>query len=359
MKKEKKQKKNKAAGYVPFSKKDINLNDGRNTKAEELFLQMLDIPEKVAKKKRKGKDDNIVDDDFYPRSMDETVKMENMIKQVEAAIDDRSDKEFIENVSFMKDVITWSKKRHWTFSWIIAICVFGVSLYCRYQANDYGDQAKSIEKWTQEQTVEKQNAEINQYETWVAEYTQRADTASTKSDKKYYLNTVEKYQEKLKEINVSWKDYQKLSAKIPQKEANGWRFWQCLWLAMIVLYVIAERPYGYMITNRRIEAAILGGIKKIGFALAGGLVGMAGALQFTEVIVTRGDGSRTREDDGSGPAIIAMKVILLALAAIVVGVVSCAIITYSVVMGFLRNYELIPIIKKALKKKDNNNLPKN
>lgn len=55
----------KGAGYTPFSREDINLDDGRNTKAEELFLKMLDVPKRVQKKKKKGKETEIVDDDFY------------------------------------------------------------------------------------------------------------------------------------------------------------------------------------------------------------------------------------------------------------------------------------------------------
>lgn len=341
--------KSKKSGYVPFSKEDINLQDGRNTRAEEIFLSMLDIPKRAAKKSAKGVE--LTDEDFYPTSLAETEKMQEMIEQVEAAVDDPSDRVFLSNVDFMKDVIKWSKKRHWTCSWIIAVCVFGVSIYCNSEAKDYRAKAHEIEAWSQQVTTEKQIADIARYEGLIKDYTLKADTVATKANKKFYLQLVDDNKEKLEKISGSWEDYRKEMASHPAQEANSWTFWRWFWIVMIGLYVIAERPYGYMISNRRVERMLLKGFRKIGFGIAGGLLGIAGGIKFTNIVTTYRNGNKTTSDDGSGPGKLAIMIILAIAAAIVIGVTSCAIIIYSVVMGILRNYNLLPKIKKFINSK--------
>ncbi|KAA5424125.1 hypothetical protein, partial [Bacteroides cellulosilyticus] len=92
---------------------NVNTEDERNKKAEELLFQAWETAGYHGQP----------DEDYYPRTAQETRDMEDLLTQAEAAIDDPSDTELMEVMADTREVLEWSKQRHWTFAWWIIICV--------------------------------------------------------------------------------------------------------------------------------------------------------------------------------------------------------------------------------------------
>ena len=341
--------KSKEAGYVPFTRDDINLEDGRNSKAEELFLQMLEIPKKVIKKKNKGKDDTIVDDDFYPTTPDEVLRMEAMMVKVEEAIDDPSDREFMDNVAYMKDVLTWSKKRHWEFAWWIVICVAIVAVYFFYRAGKSDDRYEAIENWSAETMNEKYAYEVDMARKGLEYSKEQLAAATTPEAVKDATEALERAEKRVKETaEMGPEGYRDSLTKYKGNDKSS-RVWSGVWcLIWLCLYVIAERPYGYMISRRRTELKIYSGLRKALFGVAGGMVGFAGAMKVTETVTKYSDGSKSTSSDAG--AVVAMQVVILLAAAVLVLVAARIVIVIATLMGFLRNYDLIKMGKQAFNK---------
>jgi len=347
---------NKETGYVPFTREDINLEDGRNTHAEELFLQMLDIPKRVVKKKKKGQEHNITDDDFYPTSAEEVQKMDALMEEVVAAVDDRSDREFMDNIAFMKDVLSWSKTRHWKFAWWIVGCVFIAALYFFYEAGNRADDLKKVESLTEEAIQAQYQQTLDSDIKRVAHHKERIAQATDEATKKEYTEYLESATKLLEEReSLGAEGYQKNNIAYESRRvwsSRGSAIWCLVW---IVLYIIAERPYGYMISKRRTELQVYTGLRKALFGVAGAFVGMAGALQVTETVTTYASGRKETSSDAVPIAIF--KVGLLLAAVLLVLVVARIVIVIATIMGFIRNYDLIALAKKYLQK-DNEALKK-
>jgi hypothetical protein len=116
-------------------------------------------------------------------------------------------------------------------------------------------------------------------------------------------------------------------------------FWNIFFILLIPVYIFAARPYGYTISRHRREAANLGKLEKIGLWLSGGLLAAGAGIGFVDVVTKWSDGSETRSDDGTGPARLAIKVGLFALAVVVFCCVSCFLMLYATITGLIRNYD--------------------
>jgi hypothetical protein len=344
-----KQKKTKQAGYVPFTRDDIQLQDGRNTRAEELFLQMLDIPKRVVKKKKKGRETEIVDDDFYPTSMDELQRMEGKMVQVEAAIDDRSDREFMDNVAYMKDVLAWSGKRQWNFAWWIVLCVAVMAIYYFVQAGNRAEDRDAVKNWSEEVVKAKYddyvNVGMNNVTYWEGQVAAAPDEATKKSASETLENAREEYANRLEQSAESYHEDTLDGYNRRVRSSYISALWCLLWIA---LYIVAERPYGYMLSKRRTEMKVYRGLRGALFGIAGAFVGAAAALQVTEYVTTYSDGSKERSNDAM--PILLMKLGLIAVAVLLVLFVARIVIVIATIMGFIRNYDLIALSKKTFKK---------
>lgn len=333
-------------GYTSFRKEDIRTEDNRNSLAETYFLQMLDIPGRAAKKVKKGKEGELTDEDFYPCTQKETEDMEVLLQKAEATLEDRSDTELTGHLQEMRGVIEWSKKRHWEFAWWIVICVFIMGGYYWREASLEAKTSRSIERWSKETAMEKLQAELAQKEA----------TLTYNKNNNYHT---EYWEEKVQELkSLSPEEYKMLQLKAQNKKV--WRERSsALWcFAWVILYILAVRPYGYMITKRRKETAVYGGLKRFLFGVAGAMFGAASALQFTEVITTWSDGSKTRGDDGSGPVILVLKIGLVVGAILLVFWVARIVIVIATILGFIRNYDLLAIAQHtAAKAKQLKNKP--
>lgn len=367
----KKKRTSKASGYVSFNKEDVQNeinNDGQNREALGLLLEAMDVSKHVQKKVKKGKEYAISDDDIYPTTLEETQRMESLLNQAEKAADNPSDREFFAQLSEMRDIVAWSKKRHWNFSWVIAICVFLVTLFFGSRAKDWDEKAgrqenyvKGIENWQDSSVNAYRNKKIDNLEQRmtiddknITYYQSVIDTSSSKQavkDAKKSLERVEKDKKERQAELAGWKkaDNEEIKEQADKegtkilkhfkKEKRFWRFWQWFFLLLIPLYIFAERPYGYSMSRYRTEAQVLGGIKKAAFAISGGLLGIAGSIKFTEVVTKWSDGSTTREDDGTGALKIGIIALLVIAALIVIAVMACALMLYSTIAGLIRNYD--------------------
>jgi hypothetical protein len=103
-----------------------------------------------------------------------------------------------------------------------------------------------------------------------------------------------------------------------------------------------------MLSKRRIELKVYGGMKKALFAVAGAMVGIAGALQVTEWVTTWSDGSKTRDSDAM--SVYMIKIGLIVGAIVLVLIVARIVIVIATIMGFIRNYDLVALTKQAFNK---------
>jgi hypothetical protein len=67
-----------------------------------------------------------------------------------------------------------------------------------------------------------------------------------------------------------------------------------------------------------------------------------------DVVTKWSDGSESREDDGTGPVRLAIKVGLFALAVVVFCCVSCFLMLYATITGLIRNYDWKEVKAKAV-----------
>ena len=369
-------KKAKEMGYVSFSKEDIkNAEESgvKNQRAYELLYEAMSVSKHVQKKNKKGKEIN--DDDIYPTSLDETLRMDALVTQAYSAMDDQSDSELKSYLSEMRDIIAWSRKRHWNFQWMIIIGVIVSIFYLNYQTGDAKEQVErrqkeltTIEKWSDSaimaykaDKLQRLESNIASSEKYIKESEAVLDTAVNKDVKKRYKERIKSNNEYKKEYEkelatvekASLKDVHKMAVKEKKQSISRAKgshrslyIWTAFFIILIPLYIFAERPFGYLMSRYRTEAKVLGGIKKLSLMLAGGLASMAAALQVTETVTHWSDGSKTTDSDAL--PIAAMKIGLLIAALVVICVTSMFLMVYSTIAGLIRNYDLIPKAKAMI-----------
>lgn len=316
-------------GAMDASYTDVNTNDESNKKAEELLFNAW---ESAGYYGNPG-------EDYYPRTANETQNMDDLLTQAEAAVDDPSDKELMDAIADTREVVEWSKQRHWTFAWWIIICVAIVGCYYLYEAGDSRDYVKMQEALTSEEVQQRLTERTANVEGYIKDYqaTLAVDTISKDTRKRYEKYVEEDTEELSKLKEYSTEDYKEVLVDNANSIVWGYRksaIWCFLWIG---LYVFACRPRGYMITKRRREDKVATGLKKVLFGIAGALVGAAGALYVTETITKWSDGSKTRDNDAL--IIYAMKFGLIALAAFLVIITARIVIVIATILGLIRNYD--------------------
>ncbi len=394
-------------GYVSFTADDLKQGAQRNPANDEAYGYLDAAMFTSSHIKEEDKNRGTVDiDDVYPITLEETLEMEKLLDQADAALKDSNDGFYHERSNELRGIVEWSKKRHRTFQWVLLLGVFLTTCYIFYKSGDAGarvDAAKAelaaVEAW-EEMDVDTIAYELEaltlggsdatvyvQYDNAVVykasrllnlaqnyniqlkeqeRYLAMADTATTREDRKQYeewAESAEEEAEAYKEEYEEVKDYDFddcHEAAIDRHEdrvsatKSSYRFailWTIFFILLCPLYIFAERPYGYTISRHRTEAKVLGGIKKIGFALAGGLFTTGLFMKGSqEVHVKWSDGSRTVEDDGTWPLRMGIKLGLMVLALIVFCVTSSVLVIYSTITGLKRNYDWDPIIAQVKEK---------
>ncbi|MDR0983023.1 MAG: hypothetical protein LBM07_07295 [Culturomica sp.] len=403
MAKKDKQKKSFKDGYVSFSPEDLKqqaVNDAPNGKAYELLDEAMTTSSHVSiNDKKRGSVDV---DDVYPITAAETQDMEDLLDKAEAAANNPNDPDFKGRLNELRNIVEWSKKRHWNFQWMVIIGVL-ISVFVLSKCSGseeenvrkYEAYVATVENWKQPavdttisikkfdeyshsysldyrsanlyKAAQLQKTAYFHYSSLKTadNYRHRADTATTSERKESYIkhaeNSVEaaeKYKKEYDKLNkASFEDVHEMALDEVEeylsraKSSARWiYFWNMFFLILIPVYIFAERPYGYSISKYRTEAKVLKGIKKGGLALAGALVAWAGSIGFVDVVTKWSDGSTTREDDGTGGVRIALKIGLLIAALFVICVVSCFLMLYSTITGLIRNYDWKAVAATVKKK---------
>lgn len=315
-------------GETTMDYNQINTQDNRNQKAEQLLLDCWEVVGYTGQ-----------GSEPYPRTADETRRMEDLINQAHAAIEDHSDMELVGAIVETQDIVEWSKKRHWTFAWWIVICVAIMGFYYFWSTDGKEEDIQTTAALTDAEVQTRLDDRINTAKLNLEYYkTELAnDTISDEKRATYekYLANEEVHLDELNGYTVeSFRQY--LVERAEKSADNQW--WSGAWCFIwIVLYILACRPRGYMITKRRVETAVASGAKKVLFGIAGILVGTAAAMQVTTYVTKWSDGTTTREDDSM--LVTFTKFGFIAAAVLLVLWVARIVIVISTIIALLRNYD--------------------
>lgn len=393
------------AGVVDFTIEDVrsaqNKQDSVNAEAYDLVVDAMSVSANYMD--TTISDDGTVQmDDVYPTSLEETLKMDELLDKSERAVKDENDEEYNRLICTLRGIVGWSRRRHFNFSWwIILGTIITVVAVMRWSNSDKKtkEQAKvkveNIKKWSTdaeevadwEQLVaeasygtqlasptsykaykiksKRESLEYAQKQTEL--YTMRADTATISKNKKNYKALAKDYEKKADRYQKDLDKVTKWSLKDAKKDAlrdakAGYKsakkaaafsyILMVFFILLIPLYVIANYAWGYNITKHREEQRKVEGIRKVAFGIAGALFGAGLAMDaFDTYRVRWSDGSRTTETEANWVS-IAFKAMLYALAIIIVAIVSTVIMIYSTISGFRHNYDFKAIIAEAKAKKE-------
>ena len=375
----------KEEGYVSFDPDELR-NEDQNIEAYKLLWDACCVSSHMDEVKRHST--NVDDDDIYPTSAAETEKMEELVNQAAQAVKN-PDNEINARISELRQIIDWSKSRHWKLNWSVIVgvivSVFILNMCADDKQGDVNKVNATIEKinnWQNENIsiemekfkgakwvyhkdpyatakVWKENALKN---TAIDHYTAldniEYNTAELEKNKEnnlkdFYEGELENAKKRSKEKleyynklnNADFEEVKKMAlaeidVKLEEKEADAdWiKFGNYFFLLLIPVYIFAARPHGYTISRYRHEASTLNTIEKIGLWLSGGLMAAGAGIGFVNIVTKWSDGSVTRSDDGTGPARLAFKVGFFVAAVLVFCAVSCFLMLYATITGLIRNY---------------------
>lgn len=380
-------------GYVSFTEEDLNeakVNHQINAEAYSLLDAAMHTSSNIT---QQDKDGNTVEiDDIYPCSEAECDEMDKLLDKAEQVVKDKNDNIFQDRLSELRGIVSWSREKHWNFQWsLIGGCILAIFGFMWLRDDAKSDaavqekQLQQVQNWAEQDTtvayavcpddwrvepLESANAHkaarlantkyhIKLAQSNIADYQARLDTCTNKDMKKSYKESlknnekrVEEYQAKYEEINkMKFKEYQKMiikEEKADTKQANKHAVWMWIFLIYVIIlipaYIYFSHQYGYYITRHRTEAKVLGGIQKVGFAIASFFLGAGLAMALlpdVQVTTHYSDGSTSKhtETDGANYVILAMKAIMIFIGLIIFAAVSVFIMTYVTVMAIKRQYD--------------------
>lgn len=398
-------------GAVSFTVEDVqrvqNQKGSPNAKAYEYMVEAMSVSAKYMGQKTIDKETRL--DDVYPTSLEETMKMDELLDKSERAVQDENDEEYNKMITELRGIVGWSRRRHFNFSWLIILgSLFTIffmvhhfggmrSKLHRYEyymnkvkawsldpdsitldmANDtlsryyYGDVAYDKPIYYKAFRLKTDAEWLRDYEESVRDNRYSMDTAQSRSDKKYFKKEYEKAEKRVKfytklldEEQNEWdfKDFQKdalkrlkASYRETMKTAIGFWFMQFLFLMLIPLYIFANHSWGYVITKYREENSKLEEIKMWTFVLAAGMIGAAASIKllpgkWVTVLYNNGYSETRYEDNPANTGKYTLKAVLVALALLAIIVVSFGILVYSTWVGLKRNYDWKAIYKGAKEK---------
>ncbi|MDE5736365.1 MAG: hypothetical protein K2H65_04750, partial [Bacteroidales bacterium] len=331
---------------------------------------------------------------IYPCTEAECNEMDSLLRQADDALMNKNDDFYHERRNELQDIVDWSRKKHWTFKWsLIAGCVLSIFIMMYISEDASGDKrtvqqkSEQVKAWAPmeitvpfEQCVGKElyngydRTNANTYKVdylrdqkghYLYEQQQiaqeqeslaKAETKEKKKECESYIEACQKraesYKEEYDRVNkMEFKEFQKMALKIEKEGLGSARVWAAfMWIVfvyvilLIPLYIHSSHQFGYNITRHRAEARMLDKIQKVGFGIASFLLGSSLALAFfpeTKVTTHYSDGRKTTHTE-SNPLdiiILVLKMVLLAVAAIVFCIVSVFIMSYVTIMAFKRDHD--------------------
>lgn len=380
-------------GYVSFTQDDLKEKmkaNPANEKAYEFLDAAMCTSSHITAIDENNQTVNI--DDVYPCSEAECDEMDRLLDRAEAEVKDKNDQFFKERYDELRDIVKWSRKKHWTFKWsLIAGCILSIFIMFYISAEVAGDRRKienkvnTVKNWEKQDTTiamadlkldsipyDIKRANVHKAHTLgglksryersleeVASYKAKLDTVQDREQKKYLKERLKHHEEKaesyLKQYekvnDMKFKKYRKYVVKSMKDELRAARWLdRIVWLICIYVllltpfYIYSSHQYGYYITRYRAESARLDKLQKIGFAFASFLLGASLALEFfpeTKVTTIYSSGRRETHTE-SNPldiAIIILKLVLLAAAACVFSFVCIYIMSHVTITSFKRNHD--------------------
>lgn len=365
-----------------------------NREAYSLFLEALHT----------GTGTHFLDDDddqtpeafhHYPQSAEEAEKMGELLAKAKAAMKDRKDPLLNEEFAKMEELLAWSSKRHFTFSWFAIIGVIIFSIFLNHMVKDKEtsvDKAKAeierVSNWEKcDTTIKFEDFDIESNHQWLFNnaiaykcsklrnakssylsslenaqtWKTRLDTASTKEIKKDIQEKIEFGEKKAEEYREMYDKYNKMSYKQIRKEAikdakerleyrkddlKFIRRWFIFFIILIPLYIFACRPFGYTIIKKEEETKNAGFFKKLALGLAGGLATGALTMGWYYAVNSRGkivgDG-----DTGLNMMVLFTKIGMLIAALCIICFAAAVMMIYGTFTGLKRNYNWKEIIANA------------
>lgn len=380
-------------GYVSFTQEDLKegmTTNPINEDAYELLDAAMTTSSNITVVDEANQTVNV--DDIYPCSEAECDEMDRLLDQAKAALKDPNDAFFNERYNELRDIVSWSREKHWTFKWVLILGCF-LSIFIMFYVagsatsnrNQIESKVNTIKNWEKQDTtiamedltldslvydIKRANSHKaftlhgikRSYENRVddiARYNAILDTIQNRDDKKFYkdrLKVAEKKADALLEeyedVNdMKFKAYRKYAVNSLKGELRAARWLdRIIWILFIYVllltpvYIYSSHQYGYYITRYRAESAKLDKLQKIGFAFASFLLGAGLAMQFfpeTKVTTIYSSGRRETHTE-SNPldiAIIVLKLILFAAAACVFSFVCIFIMSYVTITAFKRNHD--------------------
>lgn len=380
-------------GYVSFTQDDLKEKmkaNPANEKAYEFLDAAMCTSSHITAIDENNQTVNI--DDVYPCSEAECDEMDRLLDRAQGEVKDKNDQYFKERYDELRDIVKWSRKKHWTFKWsLIAGCILSIFIMFYISAEVAGDRRKienkvnTVKNWEKQDTTiamadlkldsipyDIKRANIHKAHTLgglksryersleeVASYKAKLDTVQDRERKKYLKERLKHHEEKaesyLKQYekvnDMKFKKYRKYVVKSMKDELRAARWLdRIVWLICIYVllltpfYIYSSHQYGYYITRYRAESARLDKLQKIGFAFASFLLGASLALEFfpeTKVTTIYSSGRRETHTE-SNPldiAIIILKLVLLAAAACVFSFVSIYIMSHVTITSLKRNHD--------------------
>ena len=397
------EKKTMEEGYVSFDPEELknSTQEGDpNDEAYELLWEATCVSSHVSdidKAARSTDEDNV-----YPTTAAEVDKMEELVNKATAALKEPN-AEFTQRVGELREIIEWSRKRHWKLNWtiIVGVIISAFILACMIgggqgNINEANARVAKVEAWEEVELVHfdnldallhsnisgcdtqyKYDSPTNWYhhelssvawnyaeaERHIADDKKALETEENETMIESHKRGIEIETERKEEAVERFEELKDLDYKgvkeIALEEAedalsaakSGAAFANFIIVAFIMLiplYIFASRPHGYTISRYRREEKNLGKIQKIAMWLSGGMLAIEGGIGFWDIVTKWSDGSTTREDDGTGPVRLVIKVLLIAGATLVFCTISTLLMIYATITGLIRNYDWGKVKKQAI-----------
>ena len=148
-------------GYVSFTQDDLKEKmkaNPANEKAYEFLDAAMCTSSHITIEDENQQTVNI--DDVYPCSEAECDEMDRLLDRAQAEVKDKNDQFFKERYDELREIVSWSRKKHWTFKWsLIAGCILSIFIMFYISEQVASDRqaieakVESIKNWQKQDTT--------------------------------------------------------------------------------------------------------------------------------------------------------------------------------------------------------------
>lgn len=332
------------SGYLSFSRADLAQSVATGTSNVKSYELMIEATKTNASYKTRSSE---AVNEIYPLTAEAVEVMSQKLAEAEAAADNPKDETFRSRLNELKRIASWSARRQSVYSWLIIAGGFLWMLFyflttIILAGPDYGVREAKVKAWSDtpprykiEEVKDNYNLRADKYGSATnyklfclkdlanayfkvkhnCEETEKTLRYGTLSDsqKEIYTHNMEVYATNMEKAKADFDAADALSFDQWQQKAleevggglnsersrNANLYLMITYFAVIiVLYVLTNRPKGYMLSRQRTTARIAGGLLKVLFAVISWL-GISGArMGWTDpdkiVTVWWSDGSITK-----------------------------------------------------------------